>query len=290
MIEGNYSHCDWYAGSVDVDIDRLIDALCQYLGTEVLELATAHNGYKHAAQLVADNIVYATISWGGVNPRPFVQSTGGVSENVMNVLRRLPWPHTVSRMDSAIDFFGGTSFDTLVSIILGILDSHSFVGTVPKISQVGDWIHGQARTLYVGSRTSRCFVRVYEKTAERRAKGDTNVPDDWVRVELEYKPLNKVGKRELSTLTPDACWGASGWTRAVYARICSLENVSPLTAPLPKKSKLAKAVTALFRQYGNTLNTVREHKPDDAAFCAWLLRALDCVDSQEFEGILCDLQ
>lgn len=42
-------------------------------------------------------------------------------------------------------------------------------------------------TFYLGSRTSDLFCRVYDKTLERIAKDDVEVPDNWVRWELVCK-------------------------------------------------------------------------------------------------------
>ena len=42
-------------------------------------------------------------------------------------------------------------------------------------------------TFYLGSRTSEMFCRVYDKTLERKAKDDYEVPEHWVRWELVCK-------------------------------------------------------------------------------------------------------
>lgn len=45
------------------------------------------------------------------------------------------------------------------------------------------------RTMYLGSRTSSIFCRIYDKTLERKVNADGNVeiPDHWTRLELIYK-------------------------------------------------------------------------------------------------------
>ena len=275
------SRCDWYAGSVSMTIEKLISALCDSLGTTFRQLERAHNGYKCEGELVADNVSYARIMWGGVNPRPFVMATGANSGSVMSALRSLPCAHTCSRLDAAVDLIGETQFDQITSEVVHMLESAK-LRHVPQISQVGDWIHGKARTLYVGSRTSRTFLRIYEKTAEQRAKGNDDVPNDWVRVELEYKPNTAEGKAEASHMSPDDCWRASDWTRAVYKLLTGCSGLQPLNAPLVTPSSRSKALDTLFRQYGPTLSDVRAEK-GDAAFCSWLLHKLSLRDLQRLE-------
>lgn len=43
------------------------------------------------------------------------------------------------------------------------------------------------KTLYFGSSTSRVQIRVYDKTLEQVSKGKEDVPDNWVRIEMQCR-------------------------------------------------------------------------------------------------------
>lgn len=284
MTGGNYSRCDWYSATVDAPTDGLLSGFVDHFDASLRE-TVAHNGFKRAVEVVHGESRIAVVSWGGVNVRPSVISSGSTSQAVMAYLRSLTCHHSVSRIDAAVDCVATSAFSQITAMVLQLLDEHRFRGVVPAISQVGDWIHGKARTLYVGSRTSRTFLRIYEKTAERLAAGDKNVPENWVRVELEYKPLNSAEKRRASTLSPDDCWRASAWTRGVFANLCDTDLPMSLPVSISKPSTRSKAVSAMIRQYSHTLNPVRD-EIGDAAFSNWMISLLDASTSDEFEEAL----
>lgn len=276
------ARCDWYSASVDTTAPVLIDCLSEGLDG-VVRPATPHNGYHVAAEIVSGDTRLAVVSWGGVNPRPSVMASGSTAGRVMELLRSR-FPHSVSRMDSAVDLCGAGVFDSIVQDVITMLDGHDFRGVRPKISQVGDWVHGHGRTLYVGSRTSRAFLRVYEKTAERLAAGDRNVPDNWVRCELEFKPANAAEKRRASSMSPEDCWRASGWTRRVW-EVMDDTRLAALPVPIRQRSTRARAVAAVLRQYGPTFRGIRDEM-SDADFSRWFLRALDASTSNDFDAVI----
>lgn len=283
--EGNYSHCDWYTATVDSPTDALISGLVDHFDAVSRELPVAHNGFKRAFEINHDGNRIAVVSFGGVNVRPSVLASGAPSQAVMNYLRSLPCLHAVSRMDAAIDFVGESAFDQITDIVLRILEEHKFRGVVPGIRQDGDWIHGKGRTLYVGSRTSRTFFRLYEKTAERLAAGDQNVPENWVRAELEYKPATAAEKRRASALSPDDCWRASSWTRMLYSQLFATDLPMCLPASITRPSTRYRAISAMIRQYSPTLDSVR-HEIGDVAFSSWIISLLDAATSDDFETLL----
>ena len=284
MTGDNISRCDWYSATVNAPTDGLISGFLHHFDAVPRE-TVAHNSYKRAVEVVRGESRIATISWGGVNLRPSVVSSGAASQEVMVYLRSLSSPHSVSRMDAAIDFVGTFVFSQITEMIIKILEEHKFRGVVPGISQVGDWIHGQARTLYVGSRNSRTFLRIYEKTAERLAAGDHNVPENWVRAELEYKPTNAAEKQRASRLSPDDCWRASAWTRIVFSELCDSDLPMQLPVPIRRPSTRFRAISAMIRQYSNTLDSVR-HDIGDTEFSSWMISLLDAATSDEFEEVL----
>jgi len=59
-------------------------------------------------------------------------------------------------------------------------------------------------TIYIGSRTSDSFTRIYDKVVEQQAKGLTPECDQWIRVELESKRdrANEIVQRILTAPSP----------------------------------------------------------------------------------------
>lgn len=286
MIGGNCSRCDWYSATVDATPDDLISCFLNHFDATSHDLPIAHNGFTHAVEIAHADARVAVVSWGGVNVRPSVVSSGAASQSIMEYLHSsFLGKHSVSRFDSAVDCVSASAFSDITAMVFSILEEHSFPGVVPGISQVGDWIHGKARTLYVGSRNSRTFLRIYEKTAERLAAGDHNVPENWVRVELEYKPTNKAEKQRASRLSPDDCWRASAWTRLVFAELCDSDLPTQLPVPIRQPSTRFRAISAMIRQYSNTLDSIRQDI-GDTAFSNWLISLLNAHTSEELEDVL----
>lgn len=88
--------------------------------------------------------------------------------------------HRCSRIDLALDAKNEG---------LSILRLASYVRRGKAITQTEKYSHIKSQdggeTLYIGSRTSEMFLRVYNKAAEQGNKPEN--PDDWIRIELECK-------------------------------------------------------------------------------------------------------
>lgn len=86
----------------------------------------------------------------------------------------------VSRIDLAIDVFG--SGLSPVYLCKPNRKPYKGKGRTPKFTQVGDIEDGW--TIYVGSRASEKFLRIYDKAKESGYEGGT-----WVRIEVECKGM-----------------------------------------------------------------------------------------------------
>ena len=126
MTGDNISRCDWYSATVNAPTDGLISGFLHHFDAVPRE-TVAHNSYKRAVEVVRGESRIATVSWGGVNLRPSVVSSGAASQEVMVYLRSLSSPHSVSRMDAAIDFVGTFVFSQITEMIIKILKSTSSV-------------------------------------------------------------------------------------------------------------------------------------------------------------------
>jgi hypothetical protein len=113
--------------------------------------------------------------------------------------------HNTSRVDSKFDLHG--SYDEIVGKAIAIAKRRKV-----KMSQTGDWIGATSgRTLYLGSRASATYIRIYEKGRE-----DITYAKDTVRVEIEMKPPTPAGKAKASSLSATDCWGATPLSRELY--------------------------------------------------------------------------
>lgn len=109
-----------------------------------------------------------------------IANVGGVYELMDEIAAR---EGKVTRLDVSIDVF-----DSALSIeTLEILMTHAdTVTSATKHMAISS--QGGGKTLYVGSRQSERFLRIYNKAAERLAAGADNAQsDDWKRIELEVK-------------------------------------------------------------------------------------------------------
>jgi len=86
----------------------------------------------------------------------------------------------VSRIDLAVDVRGSTL--TLTDLCKPNRQPYKGKGRTPKYTAVGDVEDGW--TIYIGSRSSDKFLRIYDKQKESGEDGD-----GWVRIEIECKGM-----------------------------------------------------------------------------------------------------
>lgn len=162
---------------------------------------------------------------GGRNGFPFVEAKGPVSPAVAEVLRSHFPHHAPSRIDSAHDLRGPGVFAQLHALALqfqrrGVrLD---YAGAGPENDDRGT-------TIYLGSRKSEAFLRIYQKGlkhAEEMGIPPHAIPDalrHWVRVELEFKPGKRPAKERAKSLSPASLWGCSPWIREFATEALSID-------------------------------------------------------------------
>lgn len=93
----------------------------------------------------------------------------------------------ITRLDIAYDDLGGDYGG--VGAAVGWYKQGGFCagGRMPSVKQVGDWINGHSRTLYVGKAENGKRIRIYEKGHQL---GDKD--SQWVRYELELRSNGRV--------------------------------------------------------------------------------------------------
>ena len=157
---------------------------------------------------------------GGTNPHPFVEVKGEASQLVAQYIRD-HFGHRPSRIDHALDRRGAGLFNKLARFLRSLAGGYRL-----KFEPRGDWVTADAgRTIYLGSRQSQVFLRVYEKGLKYAHELGLEVTlelREWVRVELEFKPQNMKARLLASTITPAQIWGCSQWTAELAKGVLSI--------------------------------------------------------------------
>ena len=247
---------DWYSGtvrddSVGADIGaRLVDGLASNLSATVT-LDMPRYGYGEHAVLRRGGDVVGHVMHGGRQPWPTAWASGDATDAFVPALRD-GWAHQVTRADSAQDFLAPGAWDELYPLLLGLADERRL-----SVSQAGDWHRGRdGRTLYIGSRKSSVFLRLYEKGLEQRAKAPSpelaaKVDPNWCRVELETRP-EKDARSVVARMSPDQVWGLTAWSQEVRRRLDGVE-VPRVVMRGWRQSDDDRALAFMLRQYGPML-------------------------------------
>jgi DNA relaxase NicK len=212
-----------------------------------------------------------SVHHGGTNGAPHVRVQGFYSPQMADVLRRL-WPeHTVSRVDVAIDFDGADCWDKLASVCERVARDGGL-----KWTTVGDFREDRdqmaGRTIYVGSRQSPVFVRLYEKGKQMlpfHRVGDPPLSLDWCRLEVEVKPKDRAMKVAASRWQPEQFWGCSSWSRKLLHSACGVD-VERITMTARKETDARRAVRNMAMQYRSAMETVIAEEGNDEAFMLFI--------------------
>jgi hypothetical protein len=165
--------------------------------------------------------------------------------------------HEVTRCDAAQDFDGPGTWDRLSGLLLGMADERGL-----SIDQNGDWYRGRdGRTLYVGSRRSAVFLRLYEKGKQLRAigaPGAESVSPDLVRVELQSRPEG--GSRGFAAACgPMETFGFAVWAQEA-ARLVFGADVARVSLKPVRDSDDERAFRAMAEQYSGVLGRLADDR------------------------------
>lgn len=113
---------------------------------------------------------------------------------------------TVTRLDVAFDTRNAAITPAKIYNAWGSGALTTKARTIRRVQGKTDTQHGAGYTVYIGSRQSEQFLRVYDKNAEQAARGkEIDLPDElWTRAELELKggkarrALTALGKEGMS--------------------------------------------------------------------------------------------
>lgn len=243
---------DWYQATIPEHPLVVIDTLKEALAPDgdVIEGRGRHNYLQSFRIRDARGERVAEVLAGGSNGHPNVASSGIFTPGFVDVVRA-SWPaHRVTRFDSAEDMAQKGALEELEATCRGLAKDLGIKGraVVPDNPEEG-------RTYYLGAPSSDTRVRLYDKTAETRAKlppeRHSEVPDHWARLEVQVRP-RKEWKQYAAQATPEEAWGFAGWTHELAKRALSLQ-IDRVTMQAGRETDDERAFRYMVMQYGPLL-------------------------------------
>ena len=260
---------DWYAATVREDVGVLEEALAVGLGATP-ERARGMHGYAEQREFKRDGNVVARMLLGGRNGNPHVWASSDDTDALVPVLRGA-WPdlHRVTRADASEDFDNGPgTWERLYGESINLATERGL-----KIDQAGDWHRGEGRTLYIGSRKSAVFARLYEKGHQLRERfpehAETFSPHH-CRLELQVRPEGHA-RDVAASAEPEALYGLSDWSRELARRVLDLD-VERVHIRERRDPDNERALAAMVRQYGAHLEQLAEREGGWQNAGTWLER------------------
>lgn len=265
---------DWYQATIsDASAEMVIGALLDHYDLSSSKPIKGQNSYLYGVSISRGDVCIARVFWGGVNgPEPHVVSTSHNAPGVSSLLRARFPNHRITRVDVCEDYTGEGTWDLLYSE-LERFALHKGL----KLSQVGDYTRGESgRTLYVGSRQSVVYLRLYEKGHE------SGHPDkNWVRLEIVVRPKRSKARQYFASQPPEAFFGASAWSLQLYGHLTSLSVPRVVSGTIRAPTDDEKAFQHLIAQYTNVLGRLAS-----ARGVSFVLGSLHdaIIESDEFSG------
>ena len=236
----------------------VMDQIAVRIGAEIRTAARGlPGGYGQCYQLVKDEEVICHMLTGGSGAAfgsHQMRVQGAWSPDLTELIRELVPAHGVSRVDIASDYCAPGLFEKVVEQAEAIGKNHRV-----KLERVGEgWYPHQkdkGRTLYVGSRQSVVFLRIYERGKKLLGEG-VDADPNYIRIEAEIKPKSSA-KGLLAHLEPEVYFGCSNWLKelAMWLGASDMERVKVGT--VWRKSDQERLVNHLGRQYWDALKMLK---------------------------------
>jgi len=232
---------DWYQSTVlvqDPQSSGLVSALLEAWPLSDWAPAKNLNGYLYGGQIRRGDRTLCHVCWGGqagVN----CKTTSDESPVLAAALRGFGKQHMPTRVDACVDWEEEGFFDSVSAALIQFAQDNRLA-----INQQGDWVRGEARTLYLGSKDSPVRLVLYEKGYEQG--GDA--PKDWVRMEVRVRPKRE-HRAAVATWEPGHAFEAA-WVPAAVRVLGWDSLVKRSVGTVWKRSDADRARAALVRQYG----------------------------------------
>lgn len=268
---------DWYACSLDHAPEHIMhDLLLSYRHGRWAHVKPK-NGYSDAMSLfMPDLSVAATLFWGGSSQGSavFAFATGSNAHTFASVIRSLYPVHRLVRADVAIDFNEPGAWVSLHGLA-HYLHQNNYVRNTPHyVGDLGmeavDSPHVKGRTIYLGSRQSVHYGRIYEK-----GKKDNPSMPDWVRVEVEFKPRGDA-RYAYASATPAQCLAATRMGSELLRILLNASALRPCPAGAVRSlTDFERSANALVSQWSPFIRKLLEERfhGDMLACMEYLLKA-----------------
>ena len=241
---------DWYQTTMGVKNPQesgLVDAILAAYPLTDYAPCSGQNGYHYGGQFVRGSSVVCRLSWGG-QPGVNIMATSDNAPALAAALAAFKVVHSPTRLDTAIDWDEEGLFDSMASALIGFAQDRRL-----SLMQVGDWVRGEGRTLYVGSKDSAVRLVLYEKGYEQ---GCTH-RKDWVRLEARIRPKGSA-RRIAMTFEPMDVFSC-GWLGEALDALKFEHSLSKrVIGTVWRKSDAERARAALLKQYGAVMNAWQE--------------------------------
>ena len=258
---------DWYQATVPAPVDDVLEALLGLSERATLLHTKGHNGYAHSTVVAGSDGPVGAVWHGGTHEHPHAYFTGDQADEGSQCIRAAFPEHYVTRFDPRVDFIDATAYERIQNVMIDVSREYR---VKPRV--MGDHlVHQQGRTFMLGSASSVVQERLYEKTAEQRAKFASDparlaaIPDHWVRLEAQIRPQTRGSRLLSATLHPVAAMGSSPWLREVWRRVQGTELQPVQLGKVWRQADDERAYTCLLAQYGGLLQRMAE---DHGSFCA----------------------
>ena len=271
---------DWYQCTVKDDPSRGFDEL-RKLGHSAVPCDGLAKAYRYQRGFHIEHQELGTVATilDGGNGEGFHAWASSDNTDKFAELVRETWPHDhlVTRADAAEDLIqeGGCT-KQVVRAMRAVAKRHRL-----KFARRTDPLDPQAgMTQYIGAEGSDYRCRGYEKGYEMAGKIDVMVghrlprdaimitntitgemvrPADWFRLELQVRPRQEEGRRQLATLSPEQAWGCTKWARELAEAVLELE-LEAVTMRTRKHSERDIKLGWMCRFYGKHLLELHEEK------------------------------
>lgn len=256
---------DWYAASFPgVGEDEFIgEFLASHDLASVAPYVGKTHGYERGYRLVRGDEVLAYVLAGGNQDAPLNAWATGSKSRVFSDWARWKFPsHYLTRGDAAIDLNRHGAWGELQDLFFDLKAEFPRVQT----SVVGDLFGGQKGvTFYLGSVKSEARMRFYQKGLQQPEAGQPN----HVRAEYSVKPKGML-RYGFASAPAASLWSYSPLARAAFERIKGFDP-GEVVRETARRTDLEKRLAACSRQYGRTIQELRELLGEDGKVVEALL-------------------
>lgn len=280
---------DWYGATVCAHPTTVLDHIEQALMDAGEDTRRVDGGaVKHYGAITfihdAKGHKLAAVKHGGHQPHPHAEGEGAASPVVAEAIRAMREEHFPTRIDSALDMTAPGLFERLHEFAQAAEGKHRV-----QLNYAGAAIDNDERgtTIYVGSRQSQVFLRIYQKglqLAEQQAlRPDQITPDllNWVRSEIVFKPKKKPVRQFAASVTPQGVWGVSSWTQEFARDALSIE-AERVNVNQRRESNHERALRFMAHQYrGHLHQLLTDCEGDQAQAFGVLLDLAGLTERQE---------